>query len=232
MTKALFTVMLAVCIIGGTPVFADIYKYVDEDGIIHFTNATPSADVSYKKVISTGKKKRSDRIAANSADYHQIIADKSQKYNIEPSLVNAVIKVESNFDSTAVSRKGAMGLMQLMPFTAEDMDIRNPMDPEENIEGGTKYLKYLLDKFGGNLTLALAAYNAGPDTVKRFGYVPPIQETRQYVNKVLSLYNGKTAAPSSLSAANKPQVVYKITYEDGTVLYTNTPFAYPNSLKF
>jgi soluble lytic murein transglycosylase len=232
MTKAIFIMVLAVCMAGGSASYADIYKYVDEDGIAYFTNATPSSDVNYKKVISTGRKKQSNRVAANPADYHRIIADKSRKYKIEPSLVKAMIKVESNFDSTAISRKGAMGLMQLMPYTAEDMNVRNPLDPEENIEGGTRYIKYLLDKFGGNLTLALAAYNAGPDTVKKFGYVPPIQETRQYVNKVLSLYNGKNPAPSSPTAASKPQVVYKVTYDDGTVLYTNTPFAYPNISKF
>ncbi|MBI5196148.1 MAG: lytic transglycosylase domain-containing protein [Nitrospirae bacterium] len=232
MTKAIFIMVLAICMAGGISAYADIYKYVDEEGITHFTNTAPASDVNYKKVISTGRKKQSNRAAATPADYHRIIADKSQKYNVEPSLVNAVIKVESNFDSTAISRKGAMGLMQLMPYTAEDMDVRNPLDPEENIDGGTRYIKYLLDKFGGNLTLALAAYNAGPDTVKKFGYVPPIQETRQYVNKVLSLYNGKNSVPSSPTVAGKPQIVYKVIYEDGTVLYTNTPFAYPNFSRF
>ena len=84
-----------------------------------------------------------------------------------------------------------MGLMQLMPSTANDMNVGNPFNPEENIEGGTRYLRYLIEKFNGNLTLAMAAYNSGPKTVERYGNVPPISETRQYVNRVFALYNGK-----------------------------------------
>lgn len=162
--------------------------------------------------------------------YHQIILSKAQKYKVEPSLVRAVIKAESNFDPIAISHKGAMGLMQLMPYTAKSMDVRNPFDPEENIEAGVRYLKYLLDKFDGNLTLALAAYNAGPDTIERFGGIPPIQETRQYVRRVLSLYyNGKG---STTSSGSKSDILYRVVYEDGTVLYTNTPFAYPDASRF
>ncbi|MBI4654785.1 MAG: lytic transglycosylase domain-containing protein [Nitrospirae bacterium] len=206
--------------------YADIYRYVDENGVIHFTNTPP--DKGYKKIISEGKKGYIKNTVSPSS-YHQIITEKSQKHNIEPSLVKAVIKAESNWDSTAVSRKGAIGLMQLMPYTAREMNVLNPFDPEENIEGGTRYLKYLLDKFNGDLTLAIAAYNAGPNTVEKFGGIPPIQETRQYVERILSLYNGKAPAPSS---TKKPDIVYKVIYEDGTILYTNTPLTYPNSSRF
>ena len=121
--------------------------------------------------------------------YNRIINKKSDKYRIESSLLKAVIKVESNWNSEAVSHAGAMGLMQLMPTTAKDLKITNPFNPEDNIDGGARYLRYLLDKFDGNLRHALAAYNAGPTRVKRHNGIPPIKETQQYVKRVLSLYN-------------------------------------------
>jgi soluble lytic murein transglycosylase-like protein len=102
--------------------------------------------------------------------------------------VKAVIKAESRCDPTAVSPKGAMGLMQLMPSTVESMGVKDPFDPRENIEAGVRYLKWLLERFNGNIGLALAAYNAGPTRVKRFGRVPPYRETREYVKKVMRFY--------------------------------------------
>ena len=227
MVRVIFIAVFVLSMAAGVASYADIYKYVDDSGVIHFTNT--SSGEGYKKIISESKKRHISKGTSNPEDFHHIIASKSEKYSVEPSLVMAVIKAESNGDSRAVSRKGAMGLMQLMPYTARDMDVRNPFDPEENIEGGTRYLKYLLDLFDGNLTLALAAYNAGPNAIKKLGYVPPIPETRQYVEKVLYLYNGKKSAGSSVK---KQEIVYKVVYEDGTVLYTNTPFAYPNLSQF
>jgi soluble lytic murein transglycosylase-like protein len=109
-------------------------------------------------------------------------------HQLNPELVRAVIKAESDFDPMALSRSGAMGLMQLMPQTALEVGVANPYDVEANIGGGTKYLRYLLDRFDGNLTMALAAYNAGPMSVERNRGIPPIQETREYVSKVLRFY--------------------------------------------
>jgi soluble lytic murein transglycosylase-like protein len=123
--------------------------------------------------------------------------------------------------------------MQLMPSTANDMNVHNPFNPEENIEGGIKYLKYLLERFNGDLTLALAAYNAGPKTVEKFGLVPPITETRQYVSKVLSLYNGKmTSLAEDEQTEKKPDPIYKIILEDGTVLFTNSTFLSKKPVRF
>lgn len=125
--------------------------------------------------------------AASPEALERIVNAHARKTSLEPELVKAVIQVESAFDARARSSKGAMGLMQLMPSTAGMYSISDPYDPEQNVAGGTKYLRRMLDSFG-NLELALAAYNAGPTAVKRFGGVPPYPETRSYVEKVMRLY--------------------------------------------
>ena len=188
---------------------ADIYKFVDDEGIMHFTNIPNGKD--YKKIMSTPKQS-----SANS--YDQIIQMKSIKYDIEPSIIKALISAESDWDVNAVSRKGAMGLMQLMPSTAEDMQIQNPFDPEQNIEAGTKYLRLLLNRFSGDLELAVAAYNAGPSTVEKYGGIPSFPETRKFVKNVISDHNNKSNS--------RPSRIYKFTYDDGTVVYTN--FTHPD----
>ncbi len=222
MKKIIFIITLTLVMAWGITSYADIYKYVDENGVAHFTNMPPGK--GYKKIMSEGhrhKDKKSHTL--NPTDYHQIIYSKSRKYNIEPSLIKAVIKVESNWNSTAVSRKGAMGLMQLMPFTAKEMGVKNPLNPEENIEGGIRYLRYLLDKFNGDLTLALAAYNAGPKTIEKFRGIPPVPETQKYIKRVLSIYRNKNLSNSNSTT------IYKVIFNDGTILYTNTPISYGKS---
>lgn len=220
--------------------YADIYKYVDENGVVCYTD-TPFGKKANKvikeKADTMPVQQQIARIdSKDTTDYHSIVHEKAAVYNIDPSLIKAVIKTESNWNSRAVSRKGAMGLMQLMPVTASEMNVLNPFSPEENIEGGTRYLKYLLERFNGNLTLALAAYNAGPRTVEKFRFVPPITETKQYVSKVLSIYNGKMTHPLteaySAKKEDKPEPIYKITLEDGTVLFTNSTHLLKNSFRF
>jgi soluble lytic murein transglycosylase-like protein len=125
-------------------------------------------------------------------DFNEIIDNNSKKYNINSSIIKAIIKAESDFDPSVVSSAGAMGLMQLMPDTAKSLGVGEPFDPVENIEGGVKYLKEMLNKFGGNLELALAAYNAGPGNVVKYGGIPPFQETENYVAKIMGYIKNRT----------------------------------------
>ena len=129
-------------------------------------------------------------VAVPQAELVDVISRHASTQNLDPKLVQAVIQVESGYNHRALSRKGAKGLMQLMPSTADLFRVSDPYDPEENVRGGTRYLRALVDRFPGRLDLAVAAYNAGPKAVERYGGVPPYQETRDYVRRVLGLYQG------------------------------------------
>jgi soluble lytic murein transglycosylase-like protein len=122
------------------------------------------------------------------------------RHNVDPNLVRAVVKVESNFNSNAVSRKGAMGLMQLMPSTARSLNVKNPFDPQQNVDAGVRHLKQLLENYGGDVNLTLAAYNAGSGAVARSSGVPHFAETQNYVRRITTLYyGGSVLAPSGTS---------------------------------
>jgi soluble lytic murein transglycosylase len=190
----------------------ELYTYTDSGGVVVFTDrhATNGKKVH---VSSYNREKRE----SFKPPYDTIIRTSSERHGVDYSLINAVIKVESNFNEQAVSHRGAMGLMQLMPATARQLGVYNPYDPRENVDGGVRYLRHLIDRFDGDLKLALAAYNAGPAAVERYGTVPPITETKNYVKKVFSLYKGRRKIQTSLS--EKP--AYTIVLEDGSILYTN-----------
>ena len=170
---------------------ADIYSFTDDRGIVHYTNVR--TDPRYKRmpgIVSFSRpapRYQSRPPSERSFDAH--IQEAALRYDIDPLLIKAVIKQESNFNPNATSNKGALGLMQLMPGTARDMDVTDVFDPRENIFGGTRYLKRLSSQCNGNLVLTLASYNAGPERVFNTNSVPDIPETQDYVRTVLSLYN-------------------------------------------
>lgn len=156
---------------------ADIYKFVDMDGVIHFTNVP--VDARFKAL---GWEEEFEHYIGA---YEAVIQKMAARYRVEPALIKAIIKAESNFDPSALSRKGAIGLMQLMPATAVDLNVSNPYNPHQNIEGGTKYLRNLTGLFGRDLKLVIAAYNAGENAVIKHGRrVPPYKETKDYVRRV------------------------------------------------
>jgi hypothetical protein len=169
---------------------ADIYKYEDEEGVLHFTDAP--TDRRFKIFMRDLKKDRQLRTnfrltgcVGNPAEFEPIINSCALEYGVDKSLVKAVIHAESGYDPNAISSKGASGLMQLMPKTAKSLNVANSFDPKDNIRGGVKYLKFLLDTFKGDVPLALAAYNAGLSRVAQYGGIPPFMETRNYVDKVM-----------------------------------------------
>ncbi|MBI5047600.1 MAG: lytic transglycosylase domain-containing protein [Deltaproteobacteria bacterium] len=163
---------------------ADIYTYTDEKGVMHFSNVptSPKYRLKWREIHFDYKR-------LSSGMYDGLITEVCMKHDLDPLLVKAVIKAESDFDPTAVSAKGAKGLMQLMPTTAGDMGINDIYDPENNIEGGVKYLKRLMGIFKSDLRLVVAAYNAGENTVIKYKNIPPFKETREYVEKVFKHLN-------------------------------------------
>ena len=173
--------------------WATIYVFTDERGVRHFTNVPD--DPRYRPFIETSPPAGPAAAGKNEAAVESHIRQASSRFDVDPHLVKAVIRAESNFDHRAVSTRGAMGLMQLMPETARDMEVADPFDQAENIHGGTRYLKKLLQLFDHDLTRALAAYNAGPTLVRQLGGVPNIAETRAYINRVLAYYQHYTASP-------------------------------------
>ena len=164
---------------------ADIYKYIDQDGVVHFSNV-PSRDGKWVLIIR--EKKVQFNLGENFKKYEPEIWKASQRYTVDYHLVRAVIKAESNFNPKAVSRAGARGLMQLMPQTASLLQVNDSFHPEDNIDGGVRYLRYLLNIYNDDISLALAAYNAGERAVFNYRGIPPYQETQTYVQRVLRYY--------------------------------------------
>lgn len=172
---------------------AGIYRYVDENGVIHFTNCP--RDPKFKLYIresreDVGDDNNSSFTASirDSKQYDSLISEFSRKYQVDFALIKAIIRAESGFNPLAVSRKGAKGLMQLMPETAQRVNVSNVFNPRENIEGGVRHFKYLLSLFDNDLRLSLAAYNAGENIVGELRSIPPYRETVDYVKRVLSFY--------------------------------------------
>ena len=173
------------------PSHADIYKYEDTDGVIHLTNVPSNPKVKY--VMLVREKRITFSPTINVQAYDKIITQAAGKFKLDASLIKAVIKAESNFNHKAVSPAGAKGLMQLMPQTASALNVDDVFHPENNIEGGARYLRYLLNLYRGDINLALAAYNAGETAVAKYGNtVPPYRETVNYIKRVMTFYEQLT----------------------------------------
>lgn len=176
---------LALLVSTAVPAAAEIYTFIDDKGTVHFSNAPNDPRFNDKNQVTYLRKYRKQ---ADIREYDYFIREAADRYDLDPHLVKAVVEAESNFDSYAVSHRGAKGLMQLMPATAGDLQVKNSFNARQNIEGGCRYLRHLLDMFEGNIKLALAAYNAGPSNVKKYKSIPPFAETRNYVRSVLRKY--------------------------------------------
>lgn len=206
------TAVLGLIVTAQTPAWSKIIRHIDASGVIWFTNSPPSpADQDEPRAPAVAP--RPDRVKrVQTHPYRTEVEQLARQHTLNPHLVNALIAVESDFDPDAISPKGAQGLMQLMPLIARHYNVYNPFDPQQNIEGGVRFLSDLLRLFDNNIPLALAAYNGGEGLVRRHGGVPPILES--YVNKVLTLY--EQARGSSL---------HRYLLSSGTILFSNVPLS-------
>ena len=197
---------------------AEIFRFTEPDGTVHFSNvpvdrryrpfAVPS-DIAFTALRTLPPDER--------ARLHRLIDATARDYRMDPALIRAVVKAESDYNPRAISSAGALGLMQLMPGTARDLNVKNPFDPEQNVRGGVQYLRYLLDRFEGSVPLAVAAYHAGEQTVNRHDGIPPIAATQDYVKRVMAFHKRYLKTTPAVD-----RTIYKVRSGDN-VLYTTTP---------
>jgi len=231
---------------GARGVSAQLSYFVDEHGRRVYVNPEPVVETSVpaspshgnaagkfapkKRLILSPAKIAAPYIASRAAPaaapaeakkLDTVVEETARRHDVDANLVKAIIGTESNNNPRAVSNKGAMGLMQLMPFTARDLGVTNILDPVQNVDGGVRYLKYLLNLFGGDLPLSLAAYNAGPGAVERHGGIPPYRETREYVKKIGDRY-GSLRSQAQVHEDHQAGILRTVD-ESGRVLYTNLP---------
>jgi soluble lytic murein transglycosylase-like protein len=211
----IFLVAAAGTLTAVAPAGAQVYKRTARDGTTYFTNVHPHPPYQRTALAPTTTYEPPPRAAANDSMYSREIAEASARHGVPERLIWAVIRVESGFDPRAVSSRGARGLMQLMPETAAILGVRDVFNPRENIHGGARHLRGLMDRFRQDLPLALAAYNAGTQPVATFRGIPPYAETREYVARVLRLYGAPLAWELQASG------IHQIVERDGTVVYTN-----------
>lgn len=217
MARLLAPIAVTAAIVTAAPAWAEVYRLKAPDGTVHFTNAP--TDPQYRRLGgATGSEAGWLRLPkGDTRPYLHEITEAANRYGVPDRLVTAVIRAESGFNPRAVSRKGAQGLMQLMPATASGLGVRNSFDPRENIHGGVRHLRALIDRFPGNLPLAIAAYNAGEKAVLTYGGIPPYPETQDYVDKVMRFYG---VPPSG---GTPPTQIFQTISRDGTVTYSNIP---------
>jgi soluble lytic murein transglycosylase-like protein len=241
-------ILLGLLVLCSIPANAQIVSYLDSAGKRVFINADPPRVTASRDKSSASKNSGNSgnlidfgltKIAfqnnqhsfysaaelpaaalANREKLEQMIHEVSARYRVDAALVRAVIETESHYNMSAISKRGAVGLMQLIPGTAQQLGVRNAFDPKQNLDGGVRYLRNLLERYNGDLDRALAAYNAGPRAVDRAGGVPRIRETREYVQKVTDSYNRPDSdrLPRALIA---PDPIYKAVEANGRVIFTN-----------
>jgi soluble lytic murein transglycosylase-like protein len=193
--RSMLPFLLGACLLGPATGHAEIYEYVDGDGISHFTNL-PGQAKGYRKVLFAGRASRTIKTPRSQRDrsperyqrYDPYLLEAARLYQLPVAFLRAVMHVESDYDPNVISVDGAMGLMQLMPFTAHKMGVLDPFDPRQNILGGARFLRILANQWNGDLVRTVASYNAGSGAVERYNGVPPYGETRRYVNRVLTHY--------------------------------------------
>jgi len=198
---------------------AQIYTWVDANGSMVLSNVPQGTNLGIAAFdVPASPRLRATRPVepSRSRSYDDLIETHASRNGVRTDLVRAVIQVESAFNARAMSNKGAMGLMQLMPATARQFGVRNAFDPSENVRGGVAYLRQLLDKYSGNERLALAAYNAGPGNVDRFGQtVPPFQETRDYVARIRTIAGTRVSAPTTAADVAQTRIFKVVEVIDG-----------------
>jgi len=208
------------------PAFAQIYSWVDEHGTLVVSNVargTNTGVASYEVPETEGIRTTRYVAPEKSRAFDDLIDEHASRHGIRKDLVRAVIQVESGFNPRAISNKGAMGLMQLMPATARQLGVANPFDPDQNVRGGVAYLRQLLDRYDGDERLALAAYNAGPGAVDSHGQtVPPYSETRDYVSKVKKLAGSRAATSSSSTGRTRIYRIVEVIDGREVTRYTDT----------
>lgn len=195
--------LLAALLLVAMTAQAQVYKFVDDKGIVNYTNIAPPTGQDFQVLrfpcYAADPKCRSvswEKVVLNTQSFSTEIQQAALASGVDESLIRAIIHAESAYQSDAVSPKGAQGLMQLMPQTAKMLEVSDPFNPAKNIDGGARYLSDLLQQFDGDITLAAAAYNAGPGAVTKYGGVPPYEETREYVRRVNILNKRYSAAGS------------------------------------
>jgi hypothetical protein len=205
-----------------------MYQFEDEQGVVHYTNVPgdPRYNFVRKDPGPTAARPAMERGSQSPGirAFVELIRTTAERYGVDTRLVQAMVQTESAGNPAAVSPKGARGLMQLMPERAALLGVRDSFDPSQNVDGGVRHMRDLLQSFGGDVTLALAAYNAGEAAVRSYGGVPPYAETREYVRRVRALYEaGGSLSPRTLALVTAPQRVYRTVGEDGTLTFTNVP---------
>jgi soluble lytic murein transglycosylase-like protein len=230
-------ILVGTLVLWAIPAHGQIVSYKDDNGKRVFVNAEPAPAARPSKIpllrtaatgialrttqtSFAGSSEMSSAELANREKIEQMIREVSTRYRVDPALVRAVMQTESNWNTSAVSRKGALGLMQLVPGTAQQLGVNNALDPKQNLDGGVHYLHMLLERYNGDLDRALAAYNAGPGAVDRAGGIPQYRETRNYVQKVTDSYfrPGSDRLPRAFEG-RRP--IYRAVEADGRVVFTN-----------